>query len=467
MKRKMEVKKQVKMTGVFALVGALLFAVSCGPKTTEQVVEFEEDLTTRDSITSGEDSSSTDDYFEPEATIYQDQVFAPNIKTVQLTKEGVDLSAPFLFMGSQERLELRFDDLDADVKDYRFTMVHCEFNWKPSDLIPGDYIDGFQDDYISEHEFSANTLVKYTHYRATFPNENIRLTKSGNYVVRVYIEGQPENTILTKRFFVCEQVVNVEPTFKRPVVFEDKNYRQEIDFTIFHKSVRLPNPYTDLNVLLMQNRRWDNASRTLKPLFVKDGELVYDYDDQNVFDGGNEFRHVDLKSMRFKDQTVIESITRDSLGFFVTLVPDERRSFKRYMDMPDINGNYLVRNSEGIDPIIGADYVRVHFKLPYPAPVTDGNLYVFGAITDWQFKDEFQLKYNYDSGMFECITTVKQGYFDYSYVFVEDGKPAGDISFVEGTHFQTENEYSILVYYKDQTLRFDRLLAWKSFKTRS
>lgn len=461
-----------KLLGIYIGLAVLSATfITCGSKTTKEVVEFQEDLPPGDSVGTKNDGGSKsrkeEEYFEKFAVSYEDQTYNKQIKTVQLYGEGWELSPPFIRHGSDNSLVLNFDDLAADVKDYRFTIIHCTYDWQPSDMLPGDYLTGFHEDYISQHEFSVNTLIKYTRYTAKFPNANIQITKSGNYIVRVHDAADPDKTVFTRRFFVFEDAVNVEPRFRRPIVFEDKNYRQEIDFTIFHHGFNLPNPYTDLHVVLRQNQRWDNAVWSLQPLYVKDGELVYDYDSDNVFDGGNEFRQFDLKSLKFLNRDIIESAERDSGFYRVRLVPDKRRSIKQYLQRPDINGNFFIRNAEGIGSILDADYVQVDFRLPYGAPITDGNLYVFGALSDWKFRDEFQLHYNYEAGWFETSVQLKQGYYDYMYVFVEDGKSKGDLSFIEGTHFEAENEYSILVYYVDPILKYDRLLAWKSFKTRS
>ncbi len=404
--------------------------------------------------------TASDDYYGSNSIRYEDYVYKKNIKTVQLHDETFELSQAILNLDSQEKLKLSFDDLDADLKNYSFAIIHCNSNWEPSDLMPAEYIEGFQENTINDYRYSFNTLQKFTHYNAIFPNNSMRITKSGNYILKVFVDGNPENIAITKRFMVYQNKIIIQSKVSAASIIADRNYKQEIDFTINHNGYEIKNPYGDLKVVLTQNSRWDNAKTTLKPLFVKDDELVYDYDEDNVFPGGNEFRNFDIKSIRYHSERIY-SVNIDSLGNHVDLYTDEKRSFKRYYTNQDINGNYLIKVQEGNNSEVEADYCSVHFFLPYDNVLTDGNLYVFGAYNNWKCTQENLMHYNEKRFGYECTLYLKQGYYNYEYVFLKDGATVADETLIEGTHYDTENDYTIYVYHRQSGTFYDQLIGLK------
>lgn len=404
--------------------------------------------------------TTTDDYYGNNAIRYDDYIYKSTIKTVQLHDESFELSQPILNLNSEEKLKLSFDDLDADLKNYSYTIILCNFNWEPSDLVAAEYIDGFAENTINDYRYSFNTLQNYTHYNAVFPNTTTRITKSGNYILKVFLDGNPDNIAITKRFMVYQNKLVINSKVTPASIISDRNFKQEIDFTINHTGHTITNPFADLNVVVTQNSRWDNAKTTLKPLFVKDAELVYDFDEDNVFTGDNEFRYFDIKSIRYQSDR-IANVKTDSAGNQVTLLPDEKRTFKRYYTYSDINGKFLIKIQEGNSSEVEADYCYVHFFLQYDAVLTDGNLYVFGAFNGWKCNQENLMHYNEKRFGYECALYLKQGYYNYEYAFLKDGVTAADNTLIEGMHYETENDYTIYVYHRQQGTFYDQLIAVK------
>lgn len=410
-------------------------------------------------LESGKDTTS-EDYYGDNTIRYEDYVYKSNIKSVQLYDESFQLSQPLLSLGADEKLKLSFDDLDADLKSYSYTIIHCNANWEPSDLVPAEYIDGFADNTINDYRYSFNTLQKFTHYTATFPNNYLRITKSGNYIVKVYVDANPDNIILTRRFMIYQNRVQISARVLQASIIEDRNYKQEIDFTINHTGYTINNPYNDLNIIISQNGRWDNKKTGFRPQFVKDNELVYDYDELNVFPGGNEFRFFDIKSIRYHSERIYK-VRTDSAGNHVELYVDEKRSYKRYSTYTDMNGKYLIKIQEGTNSDVEADYCYVTFFLPYDEPLIEGNLYVFGGFNDWRCTKENLMHYNPGRLGYECILYLKQGYYNYEYVFLKDGSTVADEILIEGSHYETENDYVIYIYHRQQGTFYDQLIGVK------
>ncbi len=404
-----------------------------------------------------------DDYIVEDFMRYDDFIYDDSIKTALLFNTRSEMSYPILSIGSKEAIQLSFDDLRRDNSIYNYTVIHCDANWEPSDLQQSEYIDGFFEDEIFDYRYCSNTDLYYTHYNLTIPNENMKLTKSGNYIIMVYRVNKKEKPIITKRFMVFENNVTISMDIKRATDVNESYFRQEIDFKINHEGYDIKDPFKRLKVVLMQNYRWDNAITGLTPKFINDTELNYDYNNsENVFDANNEFREFDLKSIQYQTIRVgkIKYEPADKLTH-VYLLNDERRSFKQYYSQPDLNGNFLIKRNEGSDSEIEADYVKVHFTLPYTPPINDGNLYLFGKFCDWKFKEELKLDYDTTKRAYIKEVLLKQGYYNYQYCFVKDGsKNTGDISTVEGSHYETKNEYTILVYHRELNDNFDRLVGF-------
>lgn len=403
------------------------------------------------------------DYFNENFIRYEDFIYKNNIKTVMLHKEGFELSSPIIELNGSDKLQLSFDDLDAGVKNYYYTFIHCNADWQPSELISNQYIYGFAEDKITDYQFSFNTIQKYTHYNLIFPNESIKPTLSGNYILKVFADYDQNNIVFTKRFMVLDAKVSIDANVHQATQVSERNIKHEVDFTIYHSQYPIQNPHEEITAIIRQNEKWDNALFKLKPLFIKEQELVYDYEQGNTFLAGNEFRSFDTRSLRFQTERV-RKIEFDSTHH-VLLLTDEARTFGRYSAEADINGRYYIDVQEGRNKDIEADYAYVHFKLSYEAPIIDGNLYIFGALTNWSLKEEAKLKYNYEKMLYETALFLKQGYYNYKYVYVKDGSAVSDENLIEGSRYETENDYSIYIYHRAVGKRYDQLIGIKQLNS--
>ena len=397
--------------------------------------------------------SNNTDFF-----LYGDFIHKNNIRSVLFNQKDFELSDPIIRLNSADRLTLRFDDLDAGYKRYFYTIIHCDAHWEPSELRNFEYIDGFYEDEIRDFRHSINTRAAFTHYYLDFPGHNLRPTKSGNYILKVYLDGNPDDVVFTRRFMVLEERVSVGGHVQQANLVRYRDSNQQLSFSINLSSYRISNPYRDMRLVITQNGRWDNAITALEPKSIQGNTLVYDYEDKTLFGGGNEFRRFDIRSLRYPSERV-NDINSSRRHWDVFLKADPVRSFHRYVTDDDINGRYKVETHDARDDQLESDYAWVHFHLPMREPLEEGFVYVMGQLTDWHFSEENKMNYNYGERAYEISLLLKQGYYNYMYaILTEEGEP-GDIQMTEGNHSFTENDYSIFVYHREPGDLYDRLVG--------
>lgn len=399
---------------------------------------------------------------------YEDWVYVPTIKSILLHENSFMLSSPIIDFDTREQLALSFDDLDGDNKTYFYTLVHCNAFWKPSDLMPQEYLSNFTEEQITTFTFSQGTKQRYTHYTWMFPNTNMQISKTGNYLLKVYVVGAKDRPVFTRRLMVFSNKVSVKASIHQAAAADDYKNKQEVDFSVLYASDYNIPQLNELKVVVQQNNRWDNAIYNLQPIYIKPNEFSYDYDDgTNTFDGGNEYRAAVFKNFKFVTSNT-EKMYRDSvMNWQVALLPDEVKTFKRYYESQDLNGRFLItveeRDSSLID-VVG-EYAHVHFKFPFEFPMTEGDFYILGNLTDNHFTKENRMTFNYFTKMYEGELYLKQGYYDYMYVFLPDGKMAAETNQIECDHWETENDYTIYVYHKPPGSYYDQLICVQKFNS--
>lgn len=407
-----------------------------------------------------------DDYVNDNVLKYDDYVYKSNIRTVQFHESTWEYAAPLIELNSDKQIELSFDDLNADGTQYSITFVHCNADWTPSDLMESEYLQGFFELNIINFSFSQATTQKYAHYSILFPQQNMRFTKSGNYLLYVYANYEKKDLVLTRRFMVFDNKISVNATFRQTIGGDDRFKKQQLDFTISSIGYDINNPQRDMKVVLVQNNRWDNAVFGIQPTFISPNKFTYSLDDKSTFNGGNEFRYFDIRSTRFLTERVEKIYRDDEFKFHAVLLPDQLRASKPYLFYNDFNGNFLIRNSElRGDPDLEADYAYVDFFLPYPNPETQGNFYVMGKLTDWRMNKASKMTYDYSRMGYKTTLYLKQGYYNYIYVLSNDNKKGGDETITEGSFWDTENDYNIYVYHRKFGTYYDQLIGVKKLNS--
>lgn len=402
------------------------------------------------------------DYYNPSFLRYENHVYNRNIKTVIFEQKDIPLSDPIINLGSTEKLMLSFDDLSEESSDYSYRIIHCDKTWQPSVLSESDYTGGFYTDHIADYKLSFNTVQHYYHYTLEFPNVNLYPLLSGNYILTVFNNNEPDSIVLTRRFWVVENIVSIEPNIHRATEIEFRNSHQEVDIKVNTGSLKIGNVYSDAQLVIVQNNNQSMAISDLKPQFVLDKELDYNYDDGNVFQGGNEFRNFDIRTTRFKTQ-YIDNISIDAVTKLTTveLKPDLRRGTQRYSTEEDLNGRYLIKVYEGRDGALEGDYLKVKFKLPVLEPFENGQVYLFGQLTNWEINPEAKMQFDTDNNQYINELQFKQGYYNYEYLFVPNNSKKPEIAESEGQHYETRNDYAIFFYCREAGNRYDRLTGYR------
>ncbi len=391
---------------------------------------------------------------------YNNQVFSDDIKTSRIYVEGNELSYPIIELNGETNIKFEFDLLKDNAGNYSYQVIHCNSNWEQSDLFSEEFMDGFNENAIYDYEFSANTNVKYINYRIVLPNDDVKLKASGNYVIRIIEDGDRENTVAMARFSIYEPLVNIQTEINRPISAAYANNGQEIRLKVLHEDIEINDPFSEVKIVIQQNNRPDRTISGIKPVFVRNNELVYSLPDENIFYGGNEFRMFSTKNLHQLGENVNDIQFVDSMYHF-QLRLDERRSYKRYFWQEDINGKFLVFNANNYDHHISADYTYVYFYLPFEQPFLDGTVHVYGEFCNWQSLKENELTYNFDTKMYEGILLLKQGIYNYSYIYKNSYSGELDERVIEGSHYETENDYIIYVYLNGFNENYDRLVGFK------
>jgi Domain of unknown function (DUF5103) len=389
----------------------------------------------------------------------ENRIFDEEIRTVQLNLRDAPLTLPILEVRVPNgTLNLEFDHLGTETKDYGYSLTHCNSNWQPSELEYIEYLDGFNEDRILDFYNSFNTLQQYTHYRLRLPNANMRWTKSGNYLLKIFDNDADKQLVLVRRFCVVEPGWRIETQFVRPAMVDKLNTHHEFDFNVVITGTRVPDPQNDIKTFVLQNGRWDNAIGPLKPQFARGDLLVYDFQDKVVFPAGKEWRFFDLRTFESKRRGVHTIREKDDY-YEVFLLPDKSRAGRSYEFYGDLNGRFSTENINPNQTLLQCDYAEVLFSIQRELPEEDADVYVFGELSDWQLKPEFKMEFDAGAKLYLCKPFLKQGVYNYQYLVVDRESGKADIEGFEGNWYETSNQYTVLTYFRPFGERYDRLMV--------
>lgn len=419
---------------------------------------------------------------QDEGLKFYDNTYVDNIRTVRLHINGFPHSYPMIELNGNAVLRLSFDDLSDEVRRYSYKFIHCDADWKTSGLSSLEYNSGYSIDYLDDYDFSLRTLKEYVHYDLTFPNKNMELNASGNYLLVVYDEEDDAFPVITRRFMVHENLVGITGRIMRPSLVDQIHTHQEVDLTVNTKQLDIRNPMRELQATIIQNNRWDNAVSGIKPNLLQRESVRFDYQGKVTFQGSNEYRNLDVRSIR-APRTEMVSITNEGDRYAMMIEADRPRDNGTYIGYFDLNGDFvnfrfdravinladefLQENFTRFDVAFNGEYIEVTFVFSTGTEMSR-DIYIFGGLSEYQLKPELKMVWNPNISAYVGRALVKQGFYNYHYVSSrpgagKDGRPADTISYedTEGSFDETENDYLALVYWRPIGGRYDRLVGTK------
>ena len=383
-----------------------------------------------------------------------------NLKSIYIHNINQNIGVPYAKLG--ETFAISFDDLDNDQKNYFYTVEHYDSNWEKSDIFDTDYIEGYNEGSIKDYAYSFNSLEKYTHYSFRFPNNSMRLLISGNYLLKVYLDD-PSEPAFVRRLVIYEDIVTIGAKVDRATIVSKRDTEHQIKLTLNHKDLTIDNPAQEVNVTILQNNTWDNGIYGLQYQYIGNNTLIYNYNDKMNFTAGNYFYHFDTKSIQtaglYTDYIRLEDI------YNIFLYTNEPRYSYPYSSQQDYNGGFVLRSIDGGDTATEGDYTLVHFSLKTDIQYHNKDIYVYGAFNDWRLEEDNKLIYDKDYEVYKTNILLKQGYYDYKYVVVDKKNNEFMPDAISGSFYQTENNYSIIVYYRSMDSRYDRVVGFYQLRS--
>jgi hypothetical protein len=393
-------------------------------------------------------------------------VNSPDIKSVKIHKLGWELSEPTIELNSNEKLLISFDDLGQVPGSYSYSLTHCDSEWNPTSLFFTDFMDGFEINDVRDYSSSSGTIINYIHNRIEIPNQDIRIKISGNYIIKIFNSYQHNEIIIQRRFIVYEPLLSITASIRQPSAGEHRLSGQQLELTLNTSGLRVSDPFSEIKTKVCQNYIFQGCYENIKPVFIRGNEIIYSDIDALIFNGGNEYRIFDIKNIRYAVQGV-QSINFHGGLFHVELNIDQSRRRNRYSYYPDLNGRYVVTLDRSTQSHIEADYVWTYFTLKTPIELDEGkSVYLFGEHTGWQLSPSNKMAYNHSRGAYETRLLLKQGGYSYIYLVGNDKTGEIDITQFEGSFYETENNYSVIVYYKPLGARYERVVGYNRISTK-
>ncbi len=379
--------------------------------------------------------------------------YSNNIKTVRTIVNNDWLLSPILKLNSDDILTISFDEMSHNYNRFTYHITHCDSNWEPSDLYESDYIEGFNDMPIDDYENSINTTFEYTHYTFCIPNDDTSLKLSGNYILE--IKDEDGNTVADTKFAVTEELATIGITVSSNTDIDVNSTHQQVSFTINHSKLRVINQTKEIIPFVIMNRNINNAVSGFAPTYKSNGKMEYLHCKELIFDAGNEYRRFEIIDMYDYTQNV-DRIVFQNPYYHATLFTDNQHIAYRYDH--DNNGRYLIRDHNSNNSDIESDYLYIDFTLSMNKQYS-GDIYLRGDFSGNAVTDNWKMEYDNNKKTYTITTLLKQGAYNYQYIFVDNNANSSLTAKTEGDCYETKNEYMILVYYRETGSRYDRLVG--------
>ena len=401
------------------------------------------------------------------AQVQPDRIYNDNIRGVAFFRQGDPFSFPLLELGSSDVLELHFDEMGRQPRNYFYTFQLCNADWSPADLNVFEYLRGFTQNRILQYRMSSATTTAYVHYQVNLPERNCLPLKSGNYLLKVFLNGDTSQLAFTRRMMIVQNQIPIGAAALQPFDPALQMTHQKVQVSLDVKSIPLFMQQQG-KLFILQNNRWETAKSPQQPLIIRESFIEFNAELDAVFPAGKEYRWADLRSVRFLSDR-IERIDNTAIPVKVFLKTDADRSRTRYAFFPDLNGHFSIGTTDQFNTWWQTDYMDVYFSLeptsrqPYPGR----DVYLWSEATLLLPREKYKMEWNEEKRLYEKTLPLKQGYYSYSYVTSRSNDPIfrPDPGLTEGNYFEAENEYTILFYYRSFSSRYDELLGFHKLRT--
>jgi hypothetical protein len=391
------------------------------------------------------------------ADSYRNQVFTPLINSAQVYLNDNQLDLPIMEINSSDVITVSFDWLSLEYEHLAYRIEHCNWDWAPSGLDEMDYVQGINEVIIEDYYTSSNTTTDYTNYSFTLPNDNVQLLLSGNYVVKIFNTDEPEKILMTQCFSIEEPKISLNGEVSGKSIYGVNSLYQRLMFEItFDDGFSATSD--ELKIVIRQNDRRDNEVKNISPTYILPNSLKYEDERLLNFEGGVEYKKLDF-SHRFRYSGEIERISFHHPYYHVEVFPGKAEIGKGYEYDIDVNGKRKI-NAQDVWSNAEIDYSIVHFTYPLEEPWLDGAMYVIGGFNGNYLDATNKMTYNFERKQYELALLLKNGGYNYQYLFLPAGNTTGTLIRSMGSHWETENEYQIYVYYRNKGGYYDQLIGF-------
>ena len=393
--------------------------------------------------------------------VFQTRILHENVKTLQVKVNDNPLTLPVITLNGNDVLEISFDEMSHEKRSFSYEIKHCNADWTISSLSSSEYLQEFSRGYIDDYALSVNTTFLYTNYRFILPNNDVSFAVSGNYLINIYEDNQSDNPVAHVCFSVVEPQVEISAAVRGNTDTELNKSMQQLDFDVVMRNYKIQDAQTELKVVVRQNNRTDNQVTGLKPTFYSADKLSFVNNRQLIFEGGNEFHRFDFSSIYNYDERIAQ-IKFDRPYYQVYLTENSIQADDAYMQDFDVNGRFVVNYQNAIEsPDVEADYMFVNFYLPVNRPFIQGNIFLGGNWNYNRLNALSRMDYDPSNGLYYKTLLLKQGGYNYQYLFLREGETRASTKPVDGSHWQTQNEYAIYIYHRPWGGRYDKLVGVK------
>lgn len=392
--------------------------------------------------------------------VIRTQILKDNIKTLQVKTNGNPLAVPVIELNTDDVLTISFDEMSHEGRSFSYEIKHCNADWTESTLSTAEFLQGFSRGYIDDYALSINTTFLFTNYRFSLPNDDVKFNVSGNYAVNIFEDNERDNPVACLRFYVVDPKVEIRPKVRGNTDAEIYGSLQQLDFDVITENYKIQDAHSELKAVVIQNGRLDNAVTDLKPTYYSHNKFSFVNNRKLIFEGGNEYHRIDFSSIYNYDERISEiKFVRPHYEVFVeTHYPNTSASYQTDFD---VNGKFVINYQNGFDSDLEADYMYVHIFLPMEKQLENGEIYLGGHWNYNQMNDGSRMNYDSYNKLYYKTLLLKQGGYNYQFWYFSEQADKVFVKPIDGSYWQTQNEYGVFIYHRPWGGRYDQLIGVK------